>query len=293
MLRAGTSSGAEPNRPCGTSWRYGRKRFESCLDTIIPARYHRKKRTANHDIKSQPHVGVMRKAIVATLIIVFLILPVTFCEGPNWLVKKYGPKLYSDQNEELIIRDFFQDKKAGFFVDVGANDYRINSTTYYLEKNLGWHGLAIDAVCDFEAGYLEHRKNTRFFCFFVSDKSDDDIEFYITEKKRHERRSSVDEKWAQRYDATEKVHVHTITLNDLLAREGVRQLDFLSIDIELAEPGALAGFDIEKYHPALVCIELHKEVRQPIEEYFAKHGYGLLEKYKGLDRINSYFTPLR
>jgi hypothetical protein len=65
------------------------------------------------------------------------------------------------------------------------------------------------------------------------------------------------------------------------------------MDIELAEPTALAGFDIEKYHPALVCVELHKEVRQSILDYFAKHGYGIVDKYKTVDKVNSYFAPLR
>jgi hypothetical protein len=65
------------------------------------------------------------------------------------------------------------------------------------------------------------------------------------------------------------------------------------MDIELAEPAALAGFDIEKYHPALVCIELHKEVRQAILDYFTKHGYAILEKYRRLDPADAYLAPLR
>lgn len=102
----------------------------------------------------------------------------------------------------------FQDKRNGTFVDVGANHYRINSTTYYLEEQLG---------------------SSRF--------------------------------------------------------------DFLSIDIELAEPAALAGFDIKKYRPSLVCIEAHKEVRDKVLQYFSENGYRLIEKYKGLDPLNFYFTP--
>ncbi len=219
-------------------------------------------------------------------------MPGKFRRKSSWLVEKYGAKLYSQYDEELIIRDFFQDKRGGFFVDVGANDHRINSTTCYLEEKLGWHGLAIDALCGLEAGYREHRKDSRFFCYFVSDRSDADIDFYVT-RQRHHRRSSADRKWAKRYDLPRKAKVPTITLDDLLTREGVRQFDLLSMDIELAEPAALAGFDIEKYHPALVCIELHKEIRHVVNGYFMKHGYGVLEKYKELDKVNSYFAPLR
>jgi len=209
---------------------------------------------------------------------------------PNPLARRYGSKLYSHGDEELIIRDFFGDRRDGFFVDVGANHYRVDSTTYYLEKHLGWRGIAVDAVRGFEAGYLEHRKHTRFVCFFVSDKSDAEIEFHVTQKN-YSRRSSHDRSWAKKYGKSVPSKVPTITLNDLLSREGVRKIDFLSVDLELGEPAALAGFDIERYRPALVCIEMHKRVKKPILEYFALHGYGLLEKYKDFDPANSYFAP--
>ena len=57
-----------------------------------------------------------------------------------------GQKLYSQHNEELVIRHFFEDRKDGFFVDVGAFVPIQTSTTYYLEKHLGWSGIAVDAL---------------------------------------------------------------------------------------------------------------------------------------------------
>ena len=45
-------------------------------------------------------------------------------------------KLYSQFDEELIIRDFFQDRRGGFFLDVGAAWPLRNNNTYYLEKHL-------------------------------------------------------------------------------------------------------------------------------------------------------------
>lgn len=211
---------------------------------------------------------------------------------PNRLVRKYGPRLYSHGDEELIIRDFFEDRKNGFFVDVGANHYQVESTTFYLEKFLGWSGIAVDGVGDFEADYLGNRKNTRFFCFCVSDRSGASADFYVTEKNNM-RRSSLRKSWAKKYGRSHHTTIPTIRLDDLLEREGVQRIDFLSMDVELGEQAALAGFDIEKYRPALVCIETHKEVRRQIFDYFSQHGYVLLEKYKDLDPANSYFIPFR
>ncbi|MBN1225243.1 MAG: FkbM family methyltransferase [Candidatus Aminicenantes bacterium] len=209
----------------------------------------------------------------------------------NWLTEKYGPKLYSQNDEELIIRDFYNDRKGGFFVDVGAGHYQINSTTYYLEKHLGWRGIAIDAIPNYEKQYLEKRKNTHYFSFFVADRSDTEVDFYMIQKNR--RLSTGDEEAAKKEGEYTSIKVPTITLNDLLDREEVIRFDLLSMDIELAEPAALAGFDIRRFKPSLVCIEAHEEVRDQILDYFNKNDYIVIDKYKGLDPLNIYFTPKR
>src|SRR5688572_22041880 len=85
--------------------------------------------------------------------------------------KRYGPDHYTEREEEWMIRDYFQDKRGGVFVDVGANHYRSMSKTYYLESRLGWSGIAIEPQREFEADYAKHRPRTKFFPFFVSNVS--------------------------------------------------------------------------------------------------------------------------
>ena len=84
----------------------------------------------------------------------------------------------------------------------------------------------------------------------------------------------------------------TITLNDLLPRHGISRVDFLSMDIELSEPKALAGFDIRRFRPELVCIEAHSEVRQQILDYFARNAYVIVGRYLLADSHNLWFAPL-
>jgi len=207
----------------------------------------------------------------------------------NWLTEKYGSKLYSQNNEELIIRDFFDDRSGGFFVDVGAGHYRINSNTYYLEKYLDWNGIAVDAIPNYERQYLEKRKNTRYFSFYVADRSDEKIDFYMIQKNR--RLSTGIESDAKKQGEYTILKVPTITLNDLLARAGVKRFDLLSMDIQRAEPAALAGFDIKRFKPSLVCIKAHEAVLDQILNYFEKCDYSVIEKYKKLDPLNLYFSP--
>ena len=63
------------------------------------------------------------------------------------------------------------------------------------------------------------------------------------------------------------------------------------MDIELWEPKALAGFSIQRFRPALACVEAHPEVRQQIIDYFVAHGYTLVGKYLRADTHNLYFMP--
>lgn len=211
--------------------------------------------------------------------------------GARYLEQTYGPARYSQFAEEWIIRDFFQDRRNGFFVDVGANHYRRSSTTYYLEAHLGWSGLAIEPLVRFEADYLTHRPRTRFLPFFVSDVSNEQAKMYVNDK--FPGMSSTNRSFTERMgrDPNEVV-VPTITLNDLLTKHAVQKVDFLSMDIELSEPKALAGFDIGRFRPDLVCIEIHPEVRQDILDYFARNGYVMVGKYLEADDNNLYFMPL-
>ena len=209
----------------------------------------------------------------------------------QWFRETYGPHHYSEREEEWLIRDYFRERQGGVFVDVGANHYQNASKTYYLEKNLGWSGLAIEPQKEFAADYARHRMRTKFLPFFVSDISNETARLYIT--KRSSLVASGDKQFVEQFGELAEVRdVPTITLTDLLVAESVQKIDFLTIDIELHEPRALQGFDIQRFRPSLVCIEGLLPVRQPILDYFARNGYVLLGKYMWVDRENLYFAPL-
>src|SRR5687767_14720401 len=85
------------------------------------------------------------------------------------LRKKFGPTKYSRNAEEWIIRDYFSDRRDGVFLDVGANHYRDENNTYFLETELGWSGIAVDAMEEFGPDYKTHRPRTRYVAMFASD----------------------------------------------------------------------------------------------------------------------------
>jgi FkbM family methyltransferase len=207
----------------------------------------------------------------------------------KWFKQAYGPNGHSRYAEEWLVRDFFHDQRNGVFVDVGSYDYEHFSNTYYLEHVLGWSGLAIDAQQEFAADYAKYRPRTRFFTFFVSDRSDALESLFVPTNREV---ASSNKEFSDGYGAPgQERKVTTITLNDLLARTGVTAIDFITMDIELAEPKALAGFDLVRYRPRLVCVEAHPDVRQQILNYFADRQYRVVGRYLRADPENLWFAP--
>ncbi len=190
--------------------------------------------------------------------------------------------------EEWFIRDFLGDIRGGVFVDVGAWDPTKGSNTYRLERDFGWSGLAVDAIEEFAPKYKVIRPKSQFITAFVGDPNCGTATLHVPEQITAV--ASGTESFVHNFTAKSLPRqVPRRTLDSLLDQAGIVRFDFLSMDIELSEPAALRGFDIERFRPRLVCIEAHGETRQAILDYFAAHGYVLVGKYLPHDRVNLYF----
>lgn len=198
-------------------------------------------------------------------------------------------KTYSQHDEDLIIRDFFQDRRSGFYLDVGCAWAQRNSTTYYLERHLGWTGIGVDAVAKYAAGWKKKRPSSQFFNLLVSDHSGSEDPFY---RAKWTGVSSARKDMVERKNVEyEEIKVPTTTIDRLLEENGVEKIDLLSMDIEGYQLKALAGFDIRKYRPDLVAIEAFKPDRKKLLAWFQERGYERIDRYLEHDAINWYFEP--
>jgi FkbM family methyltransferase len=203
------------------------------------------------------------------------------------LTRTYGEPLYSQDDEETLIRAFFADRRGGFFLDVGAGAPIRHSTTYYLENHLGWSGIAVDAIAEYADAYARERPRTRFVSYFAGRTSDATHDFFVSDERNFSSGVAAD----PRGGSYQKRRVPTIALDDLLHREHVTSIDFLSLDVEGAEPEALAGLDLARYRPELACVEVGSpEVGHAVAERFALAGCREVSAYRAADAINRYYT---
>ena len=139
--------------------------------------------------------------------------------------------------------------------------FAVNATsnTYYLETVLEWSGVALEPQVKFAEGYKQFRPKTVFVPLFVSDTSNQQTTLFVTANNLV---ASSSRAFTETYGEVTPTPATTTTLDEVLDRLNIQRIDFLSIDIELAEPQALAGFSIERFRPGLLLSRpIHQSVK--------------------------------
>ena len=200
--------------------------------------------------------------------------------------------LYSSGNEEVVIRDFFQDRRDGFFLDIGCLTPVANNNTYYLEEQLDWSGIAVDALAAYEKAWKQARPESRFFAYAVTARSGEMVPFYTSQARPN--KSSLDRGSVAIFERNPKeIRVPTITLNKLLDDNGVTKVDFVSIDINGSELPALEGFDLMRFKPDLIAVPAPRRDanRAKLHRYFTSRGYARLDHYSPHGSFNWFYAP--
>lgn len=206
--------------------------------------------------------------------------------------------------DEYYIKNIINYKQNGYYVDVGAHDGIKLSNTYYLEKNLNWTGICIEANEDLHQKLCVNRPNSINVNQLIYSQSDLELHFEmalnkeIVEGNDMLSRISNDEINAINHDyfteqfiQSKTIKQKTKTLTDVLdAANAPNTIDYCSIDIEGAELACLEGIRFDKYKFLFITIE------HGYREYFKNKIINRLcqNNYK-LHRINQFdmeFVPM-
>ena len=168
---------------------------------------------------------------------------------------------YSNWGVDKMAEDFFKQRKAGCFVDVGCHQPFLNNNTYSLYKK-GWRGINIDL--DF--GTID------MFNFFRKEDTNIHVAVSNTVEEKNlyffHNRSAVNTlSFKEGSKAKEVKKVVTSTLNKIIETSIYKnkEIDFLSIDVEGYEIEVLQGLDFNKYKPKLVVLEF---INHDIKEFY-------------------------
>ena len=173
------------------------------------------------------------------------------------LIKSFTYKKisYSYGGIDILVKKIFNNKKKGFYVDVGCGHPVKNNNTYLLNKNK-WFGINIDLDIENIALFNISRPSDLNVCTAISDKVGEvDLFFYHSKSPIN----TINEKIAnyQKAKISNIKKIKSNTLNNILNNSKYKnyEIDFLSIDIEGSEFLALKDFNFDKYNPKVIVVE--------------------------------------
>ena len=182
----------------------------------------------------------------------------------NFLRKdpKMEPSIcYSQNGEDLILNRFLDNKKEGFFVDVGAHHPIRFSNTYLFYKK-GWTGINIDAMPGSMIQFNKIRPKDINIESGVGLKNDQ-LTFYQFNESALNTFSKKEalSKNKNGYEIIKSNLVQVESLENLLDKHMPRntKIDFLNIDVEGKDEEVLISNNWEKYNPSYILVEILRE----------------------------------
>lgn len=150
-----------------------------------------------------------------------------------------GKRSYSQSGEDMILRQLFDDKKKGFYVDVGAYHPKVFSNTYYFYKK-GWRGINIEP--NRKGWEALERVRVR----------DINLNLGVGKEKKM---GICDDGARSKLVKGDGVKVKTLEgILDEYLPKGV-EIDFLSVDTEGMDEEVLESNNWNKYFPDVVLVE--------------------------------------
>ena len=177
----------------------------------------------------------------------------------------------SQFEQDKHVLDFYNGKKNGYFVEIGAYDGAESSNTFILEKEYNWSGICVECnpvyfekLCFSRSCYKSnsaiYNVNDRVMPFYDSGGY---AGFVETNNHSHIINDPI-------------IQVKTQTLTSLLDNFNAPSfIEYLSLDTEGSEYEILKAHDFNKYKFGYICVEhnnIHKN-RKAIRELLEKNGY--------------------
>jgi FkbM family methyltransferase len=191
--------------------------------------------------------------------------------------------IFSPEQEQHLIQEFFDGRQEAFFVDVGAADPQLGSQTWHLEQE-GWSGFLVEPRPDMAE---KLRRNRRATVYEVACSSPRNVGRAMTLHLRGGYSSLNESLVVAGLKPQGVVEVRIRTLDDLLTEaKAPLPIDFVSIDVEGHEIEVLDGFDLDYWRPRLILIEDHV-LNLRLHRLLQKRGY----KWVRRTGLNGWYVP--
>jgi FkbM family methyltransferase len=191
-------------------------------------------------------------------------------------------KSYSQLGQDLDILKFYNNKRDGYFVEIGAYNGIELSNTYLLETQYNWKGICSEPIPKQNELLTQNRKNSHCDNNALYSESGLTLTFDVANDNFLSGISNHIDKHTEAVNNNKtQINVTTITLTDLLDKYNAPSfIEYLSIDTEGTELEILKGCDFNKYKFGFITIE-HNYVeprRTEIRNFLISKGYSYFKE---------------
>jgi len=181
-----------------------------------------------------------------------------------------------------MVWEFFERRRSGVFVDVGANHPTEHNQTWFLELQ-GWTGVLLEANPVLAKLLREQRPPSRTFqVAAVGPGQSGLVDLHLA--VGHGQSSLQPDLGVALTGETFRVRAQM--LDSIMEEAGLSGIDFLSLDVEGVELEVLRGLDLKRYQPRLILIEDHVHNYQK-HRFLRAHGYRLVRR----TGYNNWYVP--
>jgi len=190
---------------------------------------------------------------------------------------------YSQIGQDIKVLQFYNYKKNGYYVEIGASNGITFSNTYLLATRYHWKGICVEPLPQQFEKLCKNRPKAICYNQPVYDESNKEVIFDIANNS--DMLSGISYNIDCHIDLVNsnktQLTLTTISLNDLLDKSHAPNfIEYLSLDTEGSEFEILKTFDFKKYTFGLIHVE-HNFVeprRTNIKELLLSNGYEYIEE---------------
>lgn len=167
----------------------------------------------------------------------------------------------SQIGQDKFVCEFFNYKREGFFIDIGANDGIWISNTYYLEKELGWTGICVEA-------------GTTPFSQLVKNRSCICVQKLVADLNCGAEFSEINYSRGECIKGSYAVEM--MRFDKLLSEYDIpKVIGYISIDTDGYDLRVLSSFPFHRHEVILWTMEHNgnKEVKEAMQQIMNKNGY--------------------
>lgn len=197
--------------------------------------------------------------------------------------------------QDKFVIEYFNYKRNGVYIDIGAYDGVQLSNTYILEKHFDWTGICFEPMEHQFEKLKDNRKNSinyncaayntdgeETFTFVKSDNYPDMLSG-ITKDITFNHMSGILSETKRLNIEQVKTTVSTMRVDNVLEKHNIKHVDFLSIDTEGSELEILKSINFNNTKIKLIILE-NKFNENDIRQFLNEKGFRFLQKV-GIDDV--------